>query len=97
MPPMVRGAAKILQLNIGLYCNQACSHCHVESSPLRQEQRYLPLVHTDWVYMGLVLILILCVLGPGILIEMISSMTCMRLFPNTMKLLKSLYVIFQIK
>ncbi len=35
--PMIRGAAKILQLNIGLYCNQACSHCHVESSPLRKE------------------------------------------------------------
>lgn len=27
----------ILQLNIGLYCNQACSHCHVESSPRRKE------------------------------------------------------------
>lgn len=27
----------ILQLNVGLYCNQACSHCHVESSPIRQE------------------------------------------------------------
>ena len=27
----------LLQLNIGLYCNQACSHCHVESSPLRTE------------------------------------------------------------
>lgn len=26
-----------LQLNIGLYCNQACSHCHVESSPRRRE------------------------------------------------------------
>jgi len=25
----------ILQINIGLYCNQACGHCHVESSPLR--------------------------------------------------------------
>ncbi|KAK9866068.1 hypothetical protein WJX84_008165 [Apatococcus fuscideae] len=35
--PMLRGQAKILQLNIGLYCNQACSHCHVESSPLRKE------------------------------------------------------------
>ncbi|KAK9794624.1 hypothetical protein WJX73_000891 [Symbiochloris irregularis] len=32
-----RGVAEILQLNIGLYCNQACSHCHVESSPLRTE------------------------------------------------------------
>lgn len=35
--PLKRGATRILQLNIGLYCNQACSHCHVESSPLRQE------------------------------------------------------------
>jgi len=25
----------VLQINIGLYCNQACGHCHVESSPLR--------------------------------------------------------------
>ena len=29
----------ILQLNIGLFCNQACSHCHVESSPLREEEQ----------------------------------------------------------
>eukprot|EP00592_Proboscia_alata_P009750 CAMPEP_0194359334 /NCGR_PEP_ID=MMETSP0174-20130528/6580_1 /TAXON_ID=216777 /ORGANISM="Proboscia alata, Strain PI-D3" /LENGTH=803 /DNA_ID=CAMNT_0039130169 /DNA_START=27 /DNA_END=2438 /DNA_ORIENTATION=- len=28
---------EILQINIGLYCNQACSHCHVESSPRRKE------------------------------------------------------------
>ena len=28
----------ILQVNIGIYCNQACSHCHVESSPLRVEE-----------------------------------------------------------
>jgi radical SAM/Cys-rich protein len=28
---------KTLQLNIGLRCNQACSHCHVESSPRRME------------------------------------------------------------
>ncbi|GAX25022.1 hypothetical protein FisN_2Lh306 [Fistulifera solaris] len=28
----------ILQLNIGLYCNQACDHCHVESSPLRKQE-----------------------------------------------------------
>lgn len=27
----------MFQLNIGLYCNQACSHCHVESSPRRTE------------------------------------------------------------
>uniref|UniRef100_A0A061S601 Fe-s oxidoreductase n=1 Tax=Tetraselmis sp. GSL018 TaxID=582737 RepID=A0A061S601_9CHLO len=35
--PLVRSQAKVLQLNIGLFCNQACSHCHVESSPLRKE------------------------------------------------------------
>ncbi|XP_033645886.1 uncharacterized protein LOC117305188 isoform X1 [Asterias rubens] len=28
---------EVLQLNIGLYCNQACTHCHVESSPRRKE------------------------------------------------------------
>jgi hypothetical protein len=33
--PLVRSPTKILQLNIGLYCNQACTHCHVESSPKR--------------------------------------------------------------
>ncbi|KAL4429197.1 hypothetical protein ABPG77_010176 [Micractinium sp. CCAP 211/92] len=34
---LVRGPAAILQLNTGLYCNQACRHCHVESSPMRTE------------------------------------------------------------
>lgn len=32
-----RKQTEILQLNVGLYCNQACAHCHVESSPLRKE------------------------------------------------------------
>ena len=27
----------MLQVNVGLYCNQACNHCHVESSPKRTE------------------------------------------------------------
>ena len=27
-----------LQVNIGLKCNQACKHCHVNSSPLRNEK-----------------------------------------------------------
>lgn len=35
--PLVRGETTVLQLNIGLYCNQACRHCHVESSPRRTE------------------------------------------------------------
>ena len=32
-----RKEPEVLQLNVGLYCNQACAHCHVESSPLRSE------------------------------------------------------------
>ena len=32
-----RKPAEVFQLNIGLYCNQACNHCHVESSPRRHE------------------------------------------------------------
>lgn len=27
----------MFQMNIGLYCNQACVHCFVESSPKRTE------------------------------------------------------------
>jgi len=29
--------ATTFQVNIGLHCNQACNHCHVDSSPLRKE------------------------------------------------------------
>jgi len=32
-----RVPATVFQLNIGLYCNQACSHCHVDSSPKRKQ------------------------------------------------------------
>ena len=35
--PLARGATTMLQVNVGLYCNQACNHCHVESSPKRTE------------------------------------------------------------
>ncbi|WIA16923.1 hypothetical protein OEZ85_013849 [Tetradesmus obliquus] len=35
--PLRRQQCTTLQLNIGLYCNQACAHCHVESSPARSE------------------------------------------------------------
>ncbi len=38
LAPMTRSTPRILQLNIGLYCNQACTHCHVESSPLRVQE-----------------------------------------------------------
>jgi len=36
-PVLMRSPVRVLQLNVGLYCNQACRHCHVESSPLRTE------------------------------------------------------------
>ncbi|GBG31209.1 Cytidylate kinase [Hondaea fermentalgiana] len=32
-----RTKTEVMQLNIGFYCNQACSHCHVDSSPLRKQ------------------------------------------------------------
>jgi radical SAM/Cys-rich protein len=34
-----RKETKIFQINIGLYCNQACSHCHVESSPKKLKEQ----------------------------------------------------------
>lgn len=42
--PLRRREVTTLQVNIGLYCNQACSHCHVESSPLRTEMMAAPAV-----------------------------------------------------
>lgn len=35
--PLRRQTPTTLQINIGLTCNLACRHCHVESSPSRQE------------------------------------------------------------
>ena len=35
-------ALDTLQINIGLKCNLACKHCHVESSPARTEESALP-------------------------------------------------------
>ena len=37
VPPR-RAAVSTLQLNIGLRCNLACHHCHVESGPKRTER-----------------------------------------------------------
>ena len=39
LPSMIlhRKDPEVLQINVGLYCNQACQHCHVDSSPLRKE------------------------------------------------------------
>lgn len=38
----------VIQVNVGLVCNQACVHCHVESSPKRTEVM-------DWPIMELIL------------------------------------------
>lgn len=35
--PITRQGPSLVQLNIGLTCNLACHHCHVESSPVRTE------------------------------------------------------------
>jgi radical SAM/Cys-rich protein len=37
-PPINRGKTEILQINIGLRCNQQCVHCHVNSNPKRTEK-----------------------------------------------------------
>jgi len=36
--PVHRAAMVTLQLNLGRYCNLACTHCHVESNPKRTER-----------------------------------------------------------
>src|SRR5512147_3019177 len=33
---------KTLQVNLGLQCNQQCSHCHLEASPQRKEMMKWP-------------------------------------------------------
>jgi radical SAM/Cys-rich protein len=52
--PFNRQKVEILQVNIGKRCNQACHHCHVESSPIRTEnmteptiRRILELLHQN--------------------------------------------------
>jgi len=37
-PAITRRAVEVLQVNIGLRCNLACLHCHVNSNPHRKEQ-----------------------------------------------------------
>lgn len=44
LPAPTKGALTTLQVNVGLYCNQACTHCHVESSPRRKETMSLETV-----------------------------------------------------
>jgi sulfatase maturation enzyme AslB (radical SAM superfamily) len=34
---LLRGETTVLQVNMGLLCNQACRHCHLEAGPNRKE------------------------------------------------------------
>ena len=36
-PRLTRDVLTTLQINIGYKCNQACSHCHVNAGPHRDE------------------------------------------------------------
>ncbi|MGY6529693.1 MAG: arsenosugar biosynthesis radical SAM (seleno)protein ArsS [Cyanobacterium sp.] len=36
--PLLKDKITVLQINLGRKCNLACSHCHVEASPLRTEE-----------------------------------------------------------
>ena len=35
--PLRAGTVEVLQINVGKYCNQTCSHCHVDAGPDRTE------------------------------------------------------------
>ncbi|MFW6415202.1 MAG: arsenosugar biosynthesis radical SAM (seleno)protein ArsS [Thermodesulfobacteriota bacterium] len=35
---LTRQKTETLQVNLGLYCNQACKHCHLDAGPHRREQ-----------------------------------------------------------
>ena len=37
-PSINKEPIETLQINIGYRCNQACKHCHVNSSPMRTEK-----------------------------------------------------------
>lgn len=36
-PALRRGGLRVLQVNVGKLCNQACHHCHVDAGPKRTE------------------------------------------------------------
>jgi radical SAM/Cys-rich protein len=38
LAPLARGTVRVLQVNVGKRCNQACHHCHVDAGPRRTEQ-----------------------------------------------------------
>lgn len=41
LPDLAGTEIEILQVNVGRFCNQACSHCHVEAGPNRAERMSL--------------------------------------------------------
>jgi len=43
--PLVRGAFKTLQINVGRKCNQTCTHCHVDAGPTRTEMMTEEVAH----------------------------------------------------
>ncbi len=47
---LVRGATQTLQVNLGLRCNQACRHCHLEAGPARSELMDLATVEAVLAY-----------------------------------------------
>src|ERR1700722_9528140 len=38
LKPLTRSEPRILQINVGKVCNQACHHCHVDAGPARTEK-----------------------------------------------------------
>jgi radical SAM/Cys-rich protein len=42
IPPLHRDAVRVLQVNVGKLCNQACHHCHVDAGPKRTESMTRP-------------------------------------------------------
>jgi radical SAM/Cys-rich protein len=42
--PLYNQSLEILQVNVGLKCNQSCEHCHVSSSPKRKEVMDWPIM-----------------------------------------------------
>ncbi len=43
--PVLALGVDILQVNLGLVCNQSCTHCHVEAGPTRTELMDEPTMH----------------------------------------------------
>lgn len=44
LPRLQRRGVRVLQVNVGKLCNQACKHCHVEAGPKRTEIMEEPVV-----------------------------------------------------